>query len=268
MLRSVSQPTLVVCVGLLPGHSRDNRRWRAGLSWLWRRREIALLTLAAATIFSTRLAYLPKTLEDIDSVNFELGVHRFYPFADQPHPPGFPVFIAVAKAVHPWFESHATGLAFPSALFSAIAIFPLYVLFRHLVGRLPAAVACALVLFNPIFWLNSVRPMTDITGFTIASGAQCLLVMAIASPGGTHDRQPLIWSLGVFLAALAVGVRLQAAALVGPVLALGFFRLRPWRLHTIAVFTATCALWMVPTVIASGGVRRHFARQVEVFAEA
>ena len=48
-------------------------------------------------VFATRIHYLPTSLEDIDSVNFDLGVHDFNPFADQPHPPGFAVFIGLAK---------------------------------------------------------------------------------------------------------------------------------------------------------------------------
>lgn len=230
--------------------------------------EALLLALTAVAVLATRLAYLPATLEDIDSVNFDLGVHRFNPVGDQPHPPGYAVFIAVAKLVHPLFHSHARGLAFPSALFSALVLFPLYGLFRHLVGRPAAALACMLVVFNPLFWLNSVRPMSDITGFAAIAGAQCLLVRALAAAGDTRERHRLAWCLGVAGAALAVGVRVQAGMLVAPVLALGFFMLPHLRLHTVAVFTGTCALWIVPTVVASGGVRQFLARQAEVVAEA
>jgi hypothetical protein len=231
------------------------------LEWL-------LLALAAAAILLTRLPYLPHTLEDIDSVNFELGVHRFHPPDDQPHPPGYAVFIGVAKLVHPFFDTHAAGLAFPSALFSAIALFPLYALVRHLVGRPHALLACALIVFNPLFWLNSVRPMSDITGFATALGAQCLLVRAWPVAGEFSTRQRREWILGVAVAALAVGVRAQAGLLLAPVLAYGFFRFRHLRFPTLVVFISTCALWIVPTVVASGGVQQLMARQAEVVAEA
>jgi len=268
MPSAVSQPALQLVRSLPSDPPIPDPHEPAGPSFVPRYLEVLLLAVAAAAILVTRLRYLPTTLEDVDSVNFDLGVHNFNPFGDQPHPPGYAVFIGIAKLVHPWFDSHAAGLAFPSALFSAIALFPLYGLFRHLMGRPQAALACTLVVFNPLFWLNSVRPMSDITGFAVVLGAQCLLVRALAAAGDTREPHRLTWCLGVVLAGFAVGVRVQAGVLVAPVLVLGFFKLRHLRLHTVAVFTATCALWIVPTVVASGGVQRLIARQTEVVAEA
>ena len=43
------------------------------------------------------LALLPRTLEDLDSINFALGVRQFDVAGHQPHPPGDPVYIAAAK---------------------------------------------------------------------------------------------------------------------------------------------------------------------------
>ena len=54
---------------------------------------LAILFLVA------HLLFLPSTLEDIDSLNFALGIHDFDPTKHQPHPPGYPMFIAAAKAV-------------------------------------------------------------------------------------------------------------------------------------------------------------------------
>jgi hypothetical protein len=44
------------------------------------------------------LVWLPRTLEDLDSVNFALGVREFDVAKHQPHPPGYPICIALAKA--------------------------------------------------------------------------------------------------------------------------------------------------------------------------
>lgn len=230
--------------------------------------EPLLLAGAASAIFATRFRYLPETLGDIDTVNFDLGVHDFYPFGHRPHPPGYAVFIGFAKLVHPLFDTHAAGLAFPSVLFSAVVVLPLYVLSRQLVGRLPAALACTLVIFNPVFWLNSVRPMSDLMGFTAVLTAQCLLVRALMSATESGERRRLIWCLGVIVAGLAVGVRVQAAVLVGPILALGFLQHRHLRLPAIVLLPATCALWIVPTVVASGGLQRFLARQGQVVSNA
>ena len=85
-------------------------------------REGLVLALATLTVLLTRIQFLPISLEDIDSVNFDLGVHDFNPFAHQPHPPGFPVFIVLAKMVHPLFDNHAAGLGAVSAICSSIVL--------------------------------------------------------------------------------------------------------------------------------------------------
>src|SRR5918996_4987603 len=59
------------------------------------------------------VAHLPSlspTLEDIDSLNFALGLREFDPVLHQPHPPGYPVYIALGRI------SHAVVSRVPSSL--------------------------------------------------------------------------------------------------------------------------------------------------------
>src|SRR5687768_10221246 len=112
--------------------------------------ESLALAVATLAVFLTRIWFLPISLEDIDSVNFDLGVHDFNPAAHQPHPPGFPVFIALAKVVHPWFGNHATGLGVLSAACSSIALPLIYFLARYMIGRPGAILGAALLIFNPL----------------------------------------------------------------------------------------------------------------------
>ena len=44
------------------------------------------------------LPFLAPSLEDIDSINFALGLHHFDLASHQPHPPGYPMFVLAAKA--------------------------------------------------------------------------------------------------------------------------------------------------------------------------
>ena len=55
---------------------------------------------AAAVALAWLLAHLPflaPSLEDIDSINFALGLHDFDPARHQPHPPGYPVYIVLGR---------------------------------------------------------------------------------------------------------------------------------------------------------------------------
>ena len=57
----------------------------------------AALGVLALIFALTHLPYLASTLEDIDSVNFALGVRDFDVASHRPHPPGYPVYIALGK---------------------------------------------------------------------------------------------------------------------------------------------------------------------------
>src|SRR6187402_2887581 len=51
----------------------------------------------AAAWLLMHLPFLAPALEDIDSINFALGLHHYDPALHQPHPPGYPVFIAAGR---------------------------------------------------------------------------------------------------------------------------------------------------------------------------
>ena len=72
-----------------PGVSPGPRRARAAL---------AATVLIVLGVAAGHIGALPSTLEDIDSVNFALGVRDFNPARHRPHPPGYPVYIALGKA--------------------------------------------------------------------------------------------------------------------------------------------------------------------------
>ena len=64
------------------------------------RKTFSVAAGAAALFLLLHLPYLPKSLEDVDSINFALGVRDFNVAHHQPHPPGYPVFMALAKGLH------------------------------------------------------------------------------------------------------------------------------------------------------------------------
>lgn len=203
-------------------------------------------------LLAVRLPFLPTTLEDIDSVNFDLGVHDFNPLLHQPHPPGYTVYIAAAKLVHPFFPSHAQGLAFVSAIFGAAAIVPLVVLMRMLVGATAGWLAGIFVIFTPIVWFNSVRPMSDTMGLFAVLSAMALLVAAreLRQQDAASDR---LWNIGAFVAGLSLGIRIQTVMLVGPLLVYGWFRQKRVRQTTLVFFGLGVAAWLIPLVVLSGG---------------
>src|SRR5215211_7605767 len=104
-------------------------------------RRVVPYAIALAYLLA-HLPFLAPSLEDIDSINFALGLHHFDPALHQPHPPGYPVYIAlgrlslgaihlVAPAIDPG-RAEALALAIWSAIGGALALLAAASLFRFL----------------------------------------------------------------------------------------------------------------------------------------
>ena len=78
----------------------------------------------AALFLLGHLPFLASTLEDVDSLNFALGIRHFDPAHHRPHPPGYPIYIAMGKlASTVMSEPHA--LSIWGALVGALSAFAL-----------------------------------------------------------------------------------------------------------------------------------------------
>jgi hypothetical protein len=237
---------------------------------------LALLFLAA------HLPLLPSTLEDIDSVNFALGVRDFDIARHRPHPPGSPVFVAVAKgwtrvvAAAPAEASEPAvvrALALLAAFGGALAAVPLVVLFRRLESNDAAALmATLIVLASPLYFFNAARPMSDVVGLAAALVPMALAVAALHLQ--REGRRPdAVWNpapsgrlivLAAVTSGLAIGVRVQTAWLTLPLLTLVL-------LHRVGrgaagaliggtmTFTIGVLLWVVPLLVATGGLGPYVA---------
>ena len=237
-------------------------------------------SVLALVFFVAHLVYLPSTLEDIDSLNFALGIHDFDPARHQPHPPGYPVFIALAKLVRVMTPSDAAALAILGAIFGALAVFPMMRMcedIESLGGRTPAqamttaSLSGLLLVVSPLYWFNASRPMSDIPGLAFVLAAQAALVSAFVRQRLNPERTPdaLAHSgkmivLGAFLSALAIGMRSQAFWLTAPLLGLVLLQ-RAGRgaagalLGSAMTFSIGVLIWAIPLVIASGGPGAYIA---------
>ena len=232
-----------------------------------------LLAVVAAVYLAAHLPFLSRSLEDIDSINFALGLRHFDVAAHQPHPPGYPVYIALGRVALAGVEAAVPGarpataaslaLALLSALGGALAVAALGVVFRALdrrgagAGAPPASPqwwwATALAAAAPLFWISGVRPMSDMVGLAFASVAMAVLLAG-------HSRASLV--VGAALVGLGAGLRVQTALLSGPVLVLVLWTRRsgPRDLARSAAALAVGGLaWAVPLVWLSGGMGGYLA---------
>jgi len=246
--------------------------------------------LVAVIYLALHIPFLAPSLEDIDSINFALGLREFNPAVHQPHPPGYPVYmvlghvsLAIVERVSSMtrVSAEAWSLAVWSAIGGAGCIIAAWFFFAALgerSGQLPTsnsqlprspdvaasgslgvgnwglgieAWATLLLAASPLFWMSGLRPMSDLPGLALAIGAQALLLR----------RGPSRLIQGALLAAIAAGIRVQTAVLTVPVLAFVLLEQRDlkawWR--PAAAFAVGCVVWGVPLVVASGGIDAYLA---------
>ncbi len=205
------------------------------------------------------LVFLPRTLEDLDSINFALGVRQFDIARHQPHPPGYPVYIAMSKITTGALRAagidaaSSRGLAIWSAIGAAAAIPAIFLFFRRLESRDPLALwATVLVALSPLFWFTALRPLSDMPGFAMAMWTLALLA-------GAASRRDIV--LAALLAGFAVGLRSQTAVLTFPFIAYTLVRRRDARAIGMTVAMLACAglVWAVPMFVASGGLSAYLA---------
>jgi hypothetical protein len=258
------------------------------------RRALAALALIYAIAHAP---FLAPSLEDIDSVNFALGVRDFDVATHRPHPPGYPVYIALGKAATaiaglgasaPASTVEARALAVLSLLSGLVAIVCLYRVFASM-NNAPsgtpgdwgapvdyvAFAATAITAACPLFWYLGVRPMSDLPGLAAALASQASLMSAwwIQKPGAEGDRRlpaaamaasGRLIVIGAFLAALSIGLRSQTVWFTVPLLAIVLLdRLgRGFAGALIGggiMFIAGGLAWGIPLLVASGGLNTYLA---------
>jgi hypothetical protein len=207
----------------------------------------------ALAFLACHLPYLPASLEDLDSINFALGIRDFDVAEHRPHPPGYPLFILAAKGVDALVRSEVHTLSLMGVVSGAVSAFALLALFGTLggAGREPgvAVVATLMTLTAPLLWVTAARPLSDMTGLAASLAVQGLLLRA------PTDRALVA---AAFLAGLAAGIRSQVVWLTVPLLALALLSRRlehGWRERGRVVlgYVAGVAAWALPLVMVAGG---------------
>ena len=226
----------------------------------------ALIVVLALVFLALHLPYLPASLEDLDSINFALGIRQFDVAHHQPHPPGYPLFILVSKGVHAVVPAEATALALVSIAAGALGVLALAALYRRLDAagtpwRWPVA-SVAVAMTTPLYWFTAVRPLSDSSGLAAALAVQAM-TLAATSPRGL--------AIAGFCAGLATGLRSQVVWLTVPLLIVQGLGAGGWGLEgrgagrrepaprpqslvpALLAFLAGVLLWFLPLVIVSGG---------------
>lgn len=232
----------------------------SGLGLLRRPSLPAWLGFGVVTL--ARALTLPESLWESDEIRFAQAIETFDPIAHTPHPPGYPLLVGLGKlfdlVVRDPFTS-LVALAFVSTLVSYAA---LVVAFRRMLadpgadpetraaaGRV-AVVGALLFHLSPAMMVQGALPMSDPPALMFLS-----LALAAGTILATSGSSLAAVALGA-AASAAIGCRPQLAIPILPLFAVALWQAPGWRSRERALgsFLIVSLLWLVPLVIATGGI--------------
>jgi hypothetical protein len=201
------------------------------------KRILLVLSIAVAL---TRLLAIARSLNDWDEALFSLGVKEYDVTHHWPHPPGYPLFIAAAKAVHLLGVNEFRSLQ-TIVVLGAFFLFPALFFFAREIGFDFATSVCgaALFVFLPNVWIYGGTGFSDVPAAALAFTA-CALLLA-------GRRSTRAYVLGAIVLGIAAGVRVPSLV-IGAVPAL----LATWHRLRARDFRAVIAAIVLGGTIAGG----------------
>jgi len=184
-------------------------------------------------------------LDEIDSVNFAMGVHQFNLWEHQPHPPGYPLYIFFG-----WISSVLFGadpnasLHVASALGGGLLVGTWFIIIGIQFNQRLAWWVASCLLITPVIWMTSTKVLTD----SLAAGLLSAQILAAVYFSRTGARRALL--LAGILGAAAAGTRPQLILVVSVVLGTGLLvgpsvgRKCKWLAW--GCLLGGCLLWLVP----------------------
>lgn len=149
----------------------------------------------------TRFLAFARSLNDWDEALFSLGVAEYDVNFHHPHPPGYPLFIVAAKAVHFLGLDEFRSLQVV-VLLGGFLLFPALVLFARECGFPFATAVCGALIFVflPNVWIYGGTGFSDVPATAVALIACWLLLR------GRRDGRAYL--LGAVVLGIAGGIRI------------------------------------------------------------
>lgn len=204
-------------------------------------------------VICLRLPFRSHILFNWDSVNFALGILDFDVIQHRPHPPGYILYIILARVLNSWIKDSNASLVFLSMVSGLFTVLFTYLFaYQRFNGR-DALVSALLVVTNPLIWFYDELALTYSLEvfFSIAISYACFRTI----------NGSIRWAyIGAVLLGLAGGFR-QTTMLIMLPLALYSARWISWkhRFTSALILTLICLAWGVPMLIQTGGLGAYLS---------
>ncbi len=205
------------------------------------------------------ILYLPfasKMLYHSDSVGFALSIHRFDLKAHQPHAPGQALYLLVLRIVKRLTRaSDNDTLVAVSIIATILSAVLFYTLSRSWLSPTTALLLSIMLLTSPVVWFNAEIAMRYPLG--LLGGLAVSLACRKLVQGGAVAAYavPVTWGL-------AAGFSHDVAVILAPLVVYCSYpqlrRSKSYLLIASALAGLAVAIWLLPLMHVSGGVRSYF----------
>jgi hypothetical protein len=200
--------------------------------------------------------FISHYLYNWDTGNFALGVETYNVSMHQPHPPGYPVFIALGKALDYIFNNINFSLTLISLSFAFLAVLFLFFLILEIYPErfFLAFITALFLIFNPIFWFYRELALTyTVDAFTV------IFLLWIFYKNKKNNNYLYLGSL---ILGLAGGFRPTLIIFLFPLFCYNFFFIKDKRIKKIIVnlliLIIAVLIWLLPMVLLSNGAGEFY----------
>ena len=116
------------------------------------RSDFIISLILGLLVIITRIPFTSQFLYEWDSVNYALAFENYDIQQQQPHPPGYLLYVALGKAVNYIFNDPNTSMILLSIIFSALSVILVYFMAKEIFSRKIGIISALLLIFNPIIW--------------------------------------------------------------------------------------------------------------------
>src|SRR6185436_6689734 len=168
---------------------------------------VAALVVIAAIHFTS----IPLTIWEYDEPLFAMAVEKYEPLIHQPPPPGYPLYIGLAKLLQPFLGSPFHTLIVISAAATLLGFLFFFAAFRAVARTTRVGIFGALLFYaSPAMLIHATLPQSDSGALALFALAMWLTVRAIDNPTAMNA------TLMALACAVTIGWRVQFCIAVVP----------------------------------------------------
>jgi hypothetical protein len=216
------------------------------------RRDWGVATLIFLVSAAIRIPFRSELAYHWDCLEFSLAISNYNMVLNQPHPPGYLLFVMLGRLVHGWVNDPHASLVWVSLTAGAAVAGGGYLLGTQLFGQACGVATAAILATGPTCWFHGEVAMATMldSALTLATVLACLHAI---QRGGT-GRQLALMSL---LLALVASNRGHVAVTLVPFWLYACYRLQPPRglklLAGLLMTAGFCAAWLSVLACLCGG---------------